>query len=365
METQTFLDLIWSTGTHDSITALYNKAHEVLQTSLLGLGQLEPQYDYVGPALARSIMPDVTEQRVRHFLLTKSVYAVDLRPTRRTTWTWSTIQNRYVKWQADLADLRNLNMGVPYALTIVDTFSKFAFVLPMPDKTGPTTARLFDALFSRRPILESPVSQFKPQLLLTDRGSEFTSKQTYSVCKFHRVFQIFTFSYTPLGMIERFNQTLKRKLRKVIAKGRMQPSNFADTLQSVVRDYNYSIHSTTKQRPIVLHFIKQQPFRDRILYNVRLRIQAIRRRAQAKASTPLTPLESGVVVRALSLKNPLLTRQQRAQLKKKMEYKKFGHSYWTKEHFVIQQRNDANGTYLLKDYPNEKYRREELQRVVR
>ena len=43
------------------------------------------------------------------------------------------------QWAADLADMKNLsryNRGVKYLLTVVDVLSKYAWVVPMKNKTG-------------------------------------------------------------------------------------------------------------------------------------------------------------------------------------------------------------------------------------
>ena len=74
-------------------------------------------------------------------------------------------------------------------ITIIDVFSKYAFLIPIINKEGPTIAKKLDILFSLPP-LEKIAS--KPKLLLSDNGPEFTNDLVRKVCKFHNVFQIFS-----------------------------------------------------------------------------------------------------------------------------------------------------------------------------
>jgi transposase InsO family protein len=365
METQTLFSLMWDTGSADSIASMHDKARSIVMTAVLGDEQLEPQYSYIGPALAQALLPTITRDSVHRFLQSKTDYAVDVRPRHRITWNTTPIVGRYVKWQADLISVRNINATTkyPYALTVIDTFSKYAFAFPMTNKSGLQTAQLFDKLFAQRPVNGNTPTAFRPALLLTDQGSEFRSEHTRSVCRHHRVFQLFSHPYKPLGIIERFNQTLKRKLRRALAKRRWtDDDSYVTLLQQLLREYNTTIHSTTKHRPIVVHFMQRQPHADRIQQEALRNTEHMRRQAERRLRNNLAPLPVGAHVRVRSLKDPHRSNKQRVQLQRQMEYKKFGHSHWTRHHFTIRA-VDARHNYTLDGHPREKYRREELQPV--
>lgn len=86
-----------------------------------------------------------------------------------------------------------------------------------------------------------------PLQLLSDNGGEFVNKFVERVCKRHNVQQQTTFSYSPLGVIERFNKTIKEKMTKNGWK--------IHDLSQVLSAYNQkTTHSTTKRRPIEVHF---------------------------------------------------------------------------------------------------------------
>lgn len=54
-------------------------------------------------------------------------------------------------WQADLVDvskLRKSNKNIPFILTVIDVFSKFAFVRQLPSKHGSVVANAFESIFT-------------------------------------------------------------------------------------------------------------------------------------------------------------------------------------------------------------------------
>jgi hypothetical protein len=61
-------------------------------------------------------------------------------------------------WQADINDMRNLkkhNDGYNYILSVIDTFSKFAWAIPLYTKTGKEVTDAFKRIFSessRKPL---------------------------------------------------------------------------------------------------------------------------------------------------------------------------------------------------------------------
>ena len=71
-------------------------------------------------------------------------------------------------WTGDLMFMQNYareNKGYKYIFVILDVFSRFAWTIPIKDKTASTTAKAFQE------ILQTTKS---PQKLWTDFGTEFT-----------------------------------------------------------------------------------------------------------------------------------------------------------------------------------------------
>lgn len=55
-------------------------------------------------------------------------------------------------WQADLVDMQKYsdeNDGYKYLLTVIDNVSKFAWAIPLKNKTGPSLKTAFTSLFEK------------------------------------------------------------------------------------------------------------------------------------------------------------------------------------------------------------------------
>jgi len=158
-----------------------------------------------------------------------------------------------VKWQMDLADMQNsaeYNDGTNYLLTIIDVFSKYALVIPLQNKQGQTIAEALDYIF-RIKINNKP---YKPMVLLSDNGKEFIAKEVKQVCTDHGIHQLTSFPYTPLGIIERFNKTIKQKIAQYLSVYRTQ--RYIDALLQDYNQYfhNHSYHHTIRELPANVHF---------------------------------------------------------------------------------------------------------------
>ena len=66
-------------------------------------------------------------------------------------------------WSADLVDMQSFvkhNDGVKYLLNVIDVFSKHAWSIPLPDKTGNSITNAFDRIINQ--------SNRKPEKLWLD-----------------------------------------------------------------------------------------------------------------------------------------------------------------------------------------------------
>ena len=74
------------------------------------------------------------------------------------------------QWQADLVDVQCIsesNDGYKHILTCIDVLSKYAWAIPLKNKSGTSLVNAFKQIFE---------SGRKPEKLQTDKGSEFTNK---------------------------------------------------------------------------------------------------------------------------------------------------------------------------------------------
>ena len=143
-------------------------------------------------------------------------------------------------WTADLVDMQpysRWNRGYKYLLTVLDVFSKYAWVVPIKDKKGETITKAFRVIVGKR----------KPVYLWTDKGTEFYNSDFKEYLKENGITLYSTQNVEKSSVIERFNRTLKSKMFKQFT---IQNSTvFTDILPQIVEEYNNTYHSTIKMTP--------------------------------------------------------------------------------------------------------------------
>ena len=145
------------------------------------------------------------------------------------------------QWAADLADMKNLskyNKGYKYLLTVVDVLSKYAWVVPLKNKTGAEQKRGFASIVEEGR---------KPVQLQTDKGSEFYNKTFQDYLKEQDIHHFSTQSDTKAAVVERFNRTLKDRLYRVLTAN--NTLSYLELLPQLVESYNGSIHRSIQMPP--------------------------------------------------------------------------------------------------------------------
>ena len=145
------------------------------------------------------------------------------------------------QWTADLIEVINIakyNRGYRYLLTVVDVFSKHAWVQPVKNKTGQAVTAAFEKILKEGR---------KPINLQTDDGKEFYNKTFQALMKRKGIHHFSTSGDTKASVVERFNRTLKQRLyRYFTVKNTL---NFVPVLQDLVQGYNRSYHRSIKRAP--------------------------------------------------------------------------------------------------------------------
>lgn len=145
-------------------------------------------------------------------------------------------------WQADLVEMISFakqNKGYRYILTVIDTFSKYAWVMPIKRKTAQNTTEAMNLIFS--------ASQRYPKNLQTDDGKEFFNKYFKNLMKHYKINHYSTCSVKKASIVERFNRTLKEKMWKEFSyNGNHKWLNIYDKL---VNQYNDTKHRTINMKP--------------------------------------------------------------------------------------------------------------------
>ena len=156
---------------------------------------------------------------------------------------------------------------------------------------------------------------------------------------------------------------MKRKLKKAIDDGRITGNNFEEGLARLMSEYNNTIHSTTKFKPIYAHFIEGSEA-ERVVAQIAQRLKDIKHKNEQKhAKDQYAPHPFGSLVRVLAAKDPSLTALERNEIKQAFTYKRFARAFWSKKHFTITKVLPGQ-YYLLEGYPM-RFHQLELQAVVR
>lgn len=151
------------------------------------------------------------------------------------------------QWAADLVEVQTLSRykkGTRYLLTVIDIFSKYAWVRPLKKKTGDEVQKAFLSIFK---------AGRKPLRLQTDDGKEFYNKTVQSFLKKNGIVHFSTQGDTKASAAERFNRTLKERLYCFFtAKNTL---NYQTALPGVIKGYNASPHSRIGMDPrnVMIH----------------------------------------------------------------------------------------------------------------
>jgi hypothetical protein len=142
-----------------------------------------------------------------------------------------------------LGPLPKTRAGMQYVLVIMDRFSKLVRTVPLKTITADTVCNAF---------IEEWVHIYgAPAILLSDNGTQFTSRTMLALCRYYNIKQVFTNPYHPQtnGQVERFNKTLAAQLRASVAEDQKLWDQF---ISSVTYAYNTQVNSSTGYRPFDL-----------------------------------------------------------------------------------------------------------------
>lgn len=154
----------------------------------------------------------------------------------------SYVRERIIIDTIDLSEYEASNRGYKYVFTMIDSFSKFAFCFPARRKNAENFLKSFKKLY---------FSEGKWKIVHTDNGGEFTANIVGYFFQEIGVIHIRGSPYHPQsqGQVERFNRTLKSRLRKALDENNR---NWIDILNSILFQYNNLKNWDTKIKPFIL-----------------------------------------------------------------------------------------------------------------
>uniref|UniRef100_A0A8C6PF69 Integrase catalytic domain-containing protein n=1 Tax=Nothobranchius furzeri TaxID=105023 RepID=A0A8C6PF69_NOTFU len=191
--------------------------------------------------LQQDIGEKVSSDKARDFLSEQDAYTLHKPARVHFPRNKVFVSGPLKQFQADLCDMQALsksNDGFNYLLTVIDVFSKKAYVRALKNKSGKDVTEAFASV-----LKDSGV----PKKLQTDSGKEFFNKKFEALMKKHGIVHFATASSVKANVVERFNRTLKGRMwRYFTAKN---THRYIDVIQDLVKGYNHSNHSSIKTAP--------------------------------------------------------------------------------------------------------------------
>jgi transposase InsO family protein len=244
------------------------------------------------------------------------------------------------RWQADLVDVSKYkspqNSNTTFLLTVIDCFSKYAWVVPLKNKQASTVAKALEQVMA--------TAGAEPATLQTDNGGEFEEEFEKTLAR-HGILHVHSRSYNPQanGQIERFNGTLKRMIYAHMLK--YNTKTFIPHLQAMVATYNGLFHTGIKQTPTEAHTNKAVA----AAVAKQIQKQALKSKKRGR-HFKRAPLHSGDIVRIALIHHTL---------EKPV-------TFWTSELYqvmkVVEPAKEWDATiYVLHD--GRKFTRDRLQKV--
>ena len=147
-----------------------------------------------------------SQARVKKWLQSQPTFTLHTQARKRYPTRRYIVHDIDEQWQADLADvalLKKKNKGYTFLLTVIDLFSRYAWVRPLRSKRGIEVADAFKSIFDEGRI---------PRRIQTDQGKEFENSHVRKLFERHNIELFSVKSAYKAAVVERFNRTLKTRL---------------------------------------------------------------------------------------------------------------------------------------------------------
>lgn len=183
----------------------------------------------------------ITLEQVRSFLKDQEVAQVHQESKGKPIYgqIWASAYGE--QYHADLCDLQKFsgsNRGYKFLLCVIDVYSRKAWVKPL--KMKPDTIEAMEEIFKEAQ---------PPKVIQTDAGTEFLNKKFKVMMTRHKTNHVVAAvgDHNRMGMVERFNRTIKSRLQKYMTATRK--NEWIEVLDDIVENYNNSKHRSINQSP--------------------------------------------------------------------------------------------------------------------
>ena len=193
----------------------------------------------------------IKRHQVECFLKDQHSYSLHKPCRHRFTRNKTIVAGIDSQWQADLADMQSLsryNQGYKYILFCIDIFSRYAWALPVKNKTGKIVGEAFQTIFD----ISTPRI---PEKLQTDKGREFFNKNLKQLLDKKSIKHFASWSDQKAALCERLIRTIKTRIWNYFTA--MKSNSYIDILQKMISSYNNSKHRSLGMAPSAVKTIHE------------------------------------------------------------------------------------------------------------
>ena len=176
---------------------------------------------------------DIGIHKIRKWLQNQDDYSLQKPVRRRFKRAQVVVAGPDEQLDIDLMDMQSLakdNDGVKFLLVAIDVFTRFAWVVPLKDKTGKNVEKALSVI----------LNDVEPKKIRSDAGGEFKNKWVAKLLKDKNIYHHITLNETKANYVERLNKTLRSIIFRYLTKHRSK--RYIDTLQDLVKSYNSTPH---------------------------------------------------------------------------------------------------------------------------
>ncbi len=161
-------------------------------------------------------------------------------------------------------------------LVFIDALTRFAEIYAVSDMSAYRATRCLVDFVSRYPNVK---------FLLSDRGTQFESKELHQMCLKFGIKKLRTTAYRPQGnsICERFNGTIQTRIKALLHQYKQAATEWDRVLPHALKDYRTTVHSITGFTPCELVFYGSQ--RKMALAQHRSTVSGANRNKNAKTSS--------------------------------------------------------------------------------
>jgi transposase InsO family protein len=139
----------------------------------------------------------------------------------------------------NLSEWAGSNNSRRYPVSIIDCFSKYAWLLPITQKKAKKVLE----------VLGPFLKEHTPKVLQSDKGGEFTNTKLKELLDDLHIKHVTSLPYKPSsnGQVEHFNQTIKGMIMQYQAAN--NSLRYLNVLPKILKNYNTTYHTTIKSTP--------------------------------------------------------------------------------------------------------------------